>query len=69
MNETEFLKVKSGDTVLIGKDKIVKVLSFVSGARDPGTPTLFQVINIDNGEITYVNAAEVKEIVLARKGK
>ena len=35
MSEPEFLKVKLGDTVLVGEDEIAKVLSFVVGARDP----------------------------------
>ena len=43
MNEPEFLKVKPGDTVLVGKDEIAKVLSFVGGARDPDSSTLFQI--------------------------
>ena len=59
----DFLKVKSGDTVLIGLDEIAKVLSFVGGARDSETPTLFQVINLDTGEIKHVHAAEVKDII------
>ena len=42
MNEPEFLKVKPGETVLVGKDEIAKVLSFVGGARDPDSPTLFR---------------------------
>ena len=46
MNEPEFQKVKPGDTVLVGKDEIVKVLSFAGGARDPDSPTLFQVANV-----------------------
>ena len=33
--ELLFLKVKSRNTVLVGKDEISKVLSFVGGARDP----------------------------------
>ena len=68
MNEPEFLKVKPGDTVFIREDEIAKVLSFVGGARDPVAPTLFQVANIDTGEIHYVNAAEVKEIIGSRNG-
>ena len=62
-NEPLFLKVRSRDTVLVGEDEICKVLSFVGGARDPLAPTLFQVANVDTGEIKHVHAAEVKEIV------
>ena len=62
-NEPLFLKVKSRDTVLVGEDEICKVLSFVGGSRDPDAPSLFQVANVDTGEITYIHAAEVKEIV------
>ena len=58
-----FLKVKFRDTVLVGEDEICKVLSFVGGSRDPDAPSLFQVANVDTGEIKHVNAAEVKEIV------
>ena len=63
MNEPEFLKVKPGDTVLVGKDEIAKVLSFVGGARDPDSPTLFQVANVDSGEIKFVHGVEVKQIL------
>ena len=41
MNEPEFIKVKPGDTVLVGEDEIVKVLSFVGGVRNPDVPLLF----------------------------
>ena len=58
-----FLQVKSRDTVLVGEDEICKVLSFVGGSRDPDAPSLFQVANVDTGEIKHVHAAEVKEIV------
>ncbi len=58
-----FLRVKSRDTVLVGEDEICKVLSFVGGSRDPDAPSLFQVANVDTGEIKHVHAAEVKEIV------
>ena len=61
--EPLFLKVKSRDTVLVGEDEICKVLSFVGGARDPFTPTIFQVANVDTGEIKYVHGEEVREIV------
>ena len=58
-----FLQVKSRDTVLVGQDEICKVLSFVGGARDPLAPTIFQVVNLDTGEIKFVHGEEVKEIV------
>jgi len=58
-----FLQVKSRDTVLVGEDEICKVLSFVGGARDPLAPTLFQVANVDTGEIKFVHGEEVREIV------
>ena len=61
--EPLFLKVRSRDTVLVGDSEICKVLSFTGGARDPNAPSLFQVANVDTGEIKYVHAAEVKEIV------
>ena len=67
MNEPEFLKVKPGDTVLVGEDEIVKVLSFVGGARDPDAPTLFQVANVDSGRIKYVHGEEVKQILSKRE--
>ena len=62
-NELLFLKVKSRDTVLVGEGEICKVLSFVGGSRDPDAPSLFQVANVDTGEIKHIHAAEVKEIV------
>ena len=63
VKEPLFLKVRSRDTVLVGEDEICKVLSFVGGAREPIAPTIFQVANVDTGEIKHVHAAEVKEIV------
>ena len=61
--EPLFLKVKSRDTVLVGDNEICKVLSFVGGARDPFAPTIFQVVNVDTGEIKFVHGEEVREIV------
>ena len=61
--ETLFLKVRSRDTVLVGENEICKVLSFIGGSRDPDAPSLFQVANVDTGEIKHIHAAEVKEIV------
>ena len=68
-NEPLFLKVKSRDAVLVGEDEICKVLSFVGGARDPLVPTLFQVANVDTGEIKFVHGEEVKEIVCSWEKK
>ena len=41
MSEPKFLKVKLGDTVLVGEDEIANVLSFVEGARDPVSQKTF----------------------------
>ena len=68
LNEPEFLKVKAGDTVLIGEDEIAKVLTFIGGSRDPDSPSLFQVANVDTGEIHWVHAEEVKQILSTRTG-
>ena len=67
MNKPEFLKVKPGDTVLVGEDEIAKVHSFVGGARDPHAPTLFQVEKVDSGEIKFVHDEEVKQILSKRQ--
>ena len=69
VEEPLFLKVRSRDIVLVGEDEICKVLSFVGGSRDPDAPSLFQVANVDTGEIKHVHAAEVKEIVCSWEEK
>ena len=66
LNKPIFLKVKAGDSVLIGDNEIAKVLNFVGGSRDPDAPTLFQAANVDTGEINWVHAEDVKAIVSAR---
>ena len=55
--------IKPGDTFVVGKDEIAKVLSFVGGATDPDSPTLFQIANVDSGEIKFVHGEEVKQIL------
>ena len=65
MNKPIFLKVKPGDTVLVCEDEICQVLSFVVGSRDPDAPSLFQVANVDTGEIKYIHAAEVDSFHLS----
>jgi len=61
--EPLFLQVKSRDTVLVGEDEICKVLSFVGGARDQDAPSIFQIDNVDSGEIRWIHGEEVTEIV------
>ena len=73
----EFLLVKPGDYVAIRNDKfsqdkkqqnqywIGQVINCIGGARDPNSWTLFQVINIDNGEIRVINADIVDRILKA----
>ena len=72
----EFLFVKPGDYVVIKDEKacegakeknknylIGKVIDCIGGARNPNSWTLFQVANIDNGEITIINADIVEKIL------
>ena len=72
----EFLFVRRGDYVAIkneenyedtkGKHKnywIGQVIDCIGGARNPNSWTLFQVANIDNGEITIINADIVEKIL------
>ena len=63
MNEPKFLKVKPGDAVLYEKDQIGKILNFIGGSGDPYSPTLFQIANLDSGEIRWIHGEEVTEIV------
>ena len=63
MDDPLFLKVRPGDDVLYEADQIGKVLTFIGGLRDPDTPTLFQIANLDSGEISWVHGEEVSEIV------
>ena len=63
MDEPLFLKVRLGDAVLYEKDQIGKILTFIGGSIDPDAPTLFQIANVDSGEISWIHGEEVKEIV------
>ena len=73
---SEFLFVKPGDYVVIKNEKncegakgkknnywVGQVISCIGGARNPNSWTLFQVANIDNGEITIINADTVEKIL------
>ena len=72
----EFLLVRSGDYVVIKNEEncpdnkkrqndywIGHVISCIGGARNPNSWTLFQVVNIDNGEIIIINADIVEKIL------
>ena len=75
-----FLSVKAGDCVAIKSQRhhsssqniqdywIGRVIYCIGGARDPSSWTLFQVINIDNGEVKIINADTVKMILMHKKG-
>ena len=72
----EFLIVKPGDYVVIREGMaldnnqnghhdywIGQVINCIGGARNPKSWTLFQVANIDNGEIIIINADTVEKIL------
>ena len=74
-----FLSVKPGDCVAIKSKRhyplskniedywIGRVIYCIGGARDPSSWTLFQVFNIDNGEVKIINADTVKMILIPKK--
>ena len=72
----EFLVVKPGDYVVIEDGTpsdntqsrfhdywVGQVINCIGGARNPNSWTLFQVANIDNGEIIIINADTVERIL------
>ena len=73
----DFLYVKPGDYVAIKSEKdsrnlpekkaenywIGQVISCIGGARDPKAWTLFQVMDIDSGEIMVINADAAEKIL------
>ncbi len=77
-----FLSVRNGDYVAIKSQHrhyslsqdiqdywIGKVIYCIGGARDPNSWTLFQVINIDNGEVKIINADTVEMILTPKKSR
>ena len=76
----EFLFVRPGDYVAIKKENCAntkeknknylfgQVIDFIGGARNTNSWTLFQVANIDNGEITIINADIVERILKPSEG-
>ena len=72
----EFLFVNPGDHVVIKNEKLLgnnqngrheywigQVINCIGGARNPNSWTLFQVADIDNGEIIIINADTVERIL------
>ena len=73
----DFLSVKSGDYIAIKTEAnnssslskepeshwFGQVINCIGGARDPNAWTLFQVMNIDNGEIMIINADTIEMIL------
>ena len=72
----EFLFVRPGDYVAIKNEEncddteeentnywVGKVIDCIGGARNPNSWTLFQVANIDNGEISIIKADIVEKIL------
>ena len=74
----DFLSVKSGDYIAIKAEEnncssslskktdsywFGQVINCIGGARDPNAWTLFQVMNIDSGEIIIINADTVEMIL------
>ena len=71
----EFLFVRPGDYVVIKEENyentkeknkdywVGQVIDCIGGARNPNSWTLFQVANIDTGEITIINADIVEKIL------
>ena len=77
---SEFLLVRPGDYVVIKNEEncqyakkkqndywIGHVINCIGGARNPNSWTLFQVANIDNGEIIIINADIVEKILKTSK--
>ena len=67
MDESLFLKVRPGDAVLYETDQIGKVLTFIGGSLDHDAPSLFQIANVDSGEIRWINGEEVLELICEYK--
>ena len=70
-----FLSAKSGDVVVVWDDPSLvgsestdwwmgEILWVEGGARDPKVPTLFQISDVDTGVIRWVNADQVKQVML-----
>ena len=74
-----FLSVSPGNLVIVQAQQQVaqksngdwfmgQVIWCEGGARDPRVNTMFQVANVDSGEITWVNGDEVTHVVRSLDG-
>ncbi len=70
VNALEFLSAKCGDFVVISASPNVEVdwwvgviINLVGNSADPMVNTLFQVIDIDTGNVFTVNADIVRGII------
>ncbi len=68
--EMVFLDAKCGDFVVICFDQnipsdwwIGRILSRLGNSRDPTVNTIFQVVNVDTGDIRTINADCVIRII------
>ncbi|MDA9889436.1 DUF3104 domain-containing protein [Synechococcus sp. AH-224-G16] len=79
MKAPTFLSVKAGDWVIVeGEQQVAQefndswwmgqVVFCEGGARDPRVNTMFQVANVDDGHITWVNGDAVTHIVRSIDG-
>tara|TARA_Y100000589_G_scaffold221535_1_gene209100 strand:+ start:7761 stop:8015 length:255 start_codon:yes stop_codon:yes gene_type:complete len=71
VNPGDYVAIKFDNTYLPSKEIedywIGKVINCIGGARDPKAWTLFQVMNIDSGEILIINADIVERIICSSK--
>ena len=51
------------ELLVAGKWWMGDVIQVDGGARDPNVPTLFQIANVDSGEIRWVNADLVTHVM------
>ena len=79
MRPPTFLSVKPGDFVIVQAAQqaaqafddawwMGQVVFCEGGARDPRVNTMFQIANVDDGHITWVNGDEVTHVVRSLDG-
>ena len=55
MDNLYFKKFRPGEAIFYEADQIEKVLTYIGGSRDPDAPILFQIVNVNSGEINLKN--------------